>query len=141
MKNVLRDTLTFTQTVEIKSERIEDLLVTALEGGSNHWLCLSSEELKNNAEKLKGETKAYRQIMLGATLSVFDVEEPDHKLGDLNAITIVSALQAMANGEDLKGKKNDHLKTHFNNFVSENDDAETADVVVQIAVLGEIVYG
>lgn len=141
MKNILRDTLTFTQTVEIKSKRIEDLLVCAFEGGCNHWLCLNGEELKKNADKLKGETKAYRQIMLGATLSAFDVENPNHKLGDLNAINIVSALQAMANGEDLKGKKNDHLKWHFNNWINEDDDAETADVVIQIAVLGEIVYG
>lgn len=30
---------------------------------------------------------------------------------------------------------------HFGNFISENEDAETGDVFIQLALLGDIVYG
>lgn len=30
---------------------------------------------------------------------------------------------------------------HFGNLISDNDDAETGDVLLQCSVLGEIVYG
>ncbi len=141
MKSILRDTLTFTQTIEIASERIHDLLTTGLEGGCDYWLATDHELIKQESKKFEGELNIQNQIMQGGTLHCFDAEEPDAKLGELNVFKVVSALQAMADGKDLKGKKNDHLKWHFKNFIEENDDCETADVVIQIAVMGEIVFG
>lgn len=35
----------------------------------------------------------------------------------------------------------DKYPRHFNDIITENDDAETADVFVQCAVLGEVVFG
>lgn len=141
MKTILRDKLTFTQTVEVAAERIHDLLTTALEGGCNYWLKTDPELVKEESKKFKGDLNITNQIMQGGTLHCFDAEEPETKLGELNVFNIVRTLQAMADGKDLKNKKNDHLKWHFNNFINENDDAETADVVIQIALMGEIVFG
>lgn len=141
MKSVLRDKLTFTTTVEIEAQRIEDLLTSAFEGGCGYWLKLKSTDIQEEAKKCGGELNIEKQILYGCKLNCYDAEDIDNKLGELTALQIVAALAAMAKGEDLKGKKNEHLKTHFNNFITENDDATTADVVVQIATMGEIVFG
>ncbi len=139
--NIIAKKLTFTQTVEVDAQRIKDLLTSGFEGGCNYWLVVKAAECKVEAEKLDGELNIENQILKGGTLHIWDVEDFNHKLGILTYVRIVEALQAMANGEDLMEKKNDHLKWHFNNFITENDDAETADVVIQIATMGQIVYG
>lgn len=139
--SILNHTLKFKQEVEIKQERIHDLLVSAFEGGCNYWLTIRADDIRKESEKVNGELNVENQIMLGATLHCYDKEEPENKLGEITLVKIIKALIAMSCGEDRKLKKNEHLKTHFNNFITENDDAETADVVIQIAVMGEIVFG
>ena len=136
---ILKDSLVFTTTIEIKRERIDDLLTSALEGGCNYWLALHADDIHKEGDKLNGELCIERQLMLGGTLHCYDRETGD-KLGEFTIVKLVGALQAMAKGEDLDGKKNDHLKWHFNNFATENDDAETADVAFQIATMGSIVF-
>ncbi len=137
---IIAKKLTFTQTVEVDAQRISDLLTSGFEGGCNYWLTIKADDIHTESKKLDGELNIENQILKGGTLHIWDVEDLNNKLGILTFVRIVEALQAMANGEDLKEKKNDHLKWHFNNFITENDDAETADVVIQIATLGEIVY-
>ncbi len=79
--------------------------------------------------------------MAGASIPVYDVEDKANKLGNLSTMRIIMALSAMAQGENIKEEKNDRLKEHFDNFANENDDAETADVIVQIAVMERVVFG
>ena len=45
----------------------------------------------------------------------------------------------MANRKDMKGKV--VPARHFKDLATDNEDAETADVFLQLAVMGEIVYG
>jgi hypothetical protein len=52
-------------------------------------------------------------------------------LGILNEESIKDGLQKMA----------EHFPKHFMDFLNENDDAETADVFMQLAVMGKITFG
>ena len=138
-------TYKFETTVEISEQRISDMLTTALEGGSGYWLTMYAPDIIEESKKFCGEQNVEKLILAGGSIKVYDAEsekcDEENRLGDLNMLNIITALEAMAKGENAEGRKNDHLKTHFNNFISENDDAITADVIVQIAVMRKIVYG
>jgi hypothetical protein len=122
-----------TATVRIPNQKINDLIVTAIEGGSNYWAKFVFPK------NYKDNFKSYDEIpMQDGEIEVFDVET-DELLGVLNKATIQTGLQLMANCKDMKGKKVPNR--HFKNLATDNEDAETADVFMQLAVMGEIVYG
>ena len=77
-------------------------------------------------------------LLFFASLWVSDIET-DELLGYLNGATIQTGLQLMADRKDMKGKV--VPARHFKNLATDNEDAETADVFMQLAVMGEIVYG
>ena len=92
------------------------------------------------------EVKRYTKSMVGSPLvdkiinavydhnvsvDIYDIEDPDEILGTFN-------LENIKRGEEIMLKE---YPKHFANILSENDDAETADVWFQLVVLGEIVYG
>lgn len=136
-----KKTVSFIQQVTVDAIRLSDLLTSAFEGGCGDWMSIRADDIRTNSLKVGGELNIEKQILLGTALPIYDAENPETKLGELSMLKIVTALQAMAEGKDLNGKENEHLKWHFNNFITENDDAETADVVVQIATMGSIVFG
>jgi len=132
----------FITEIEVTDEQFESLLTSGLEGGCNHWLTGNSNDIREESKKFYNkELNVQNQIMLGGSLNCYDLEMPDSFLGTLTLDKVKKALKAMSEGKDLKGKENKHLKWHFKNFINENDDAETADVVIQIAVMEEIVFG
>jgi hypothetical protein len=57
----------------------------------------------------------------------------------LNLATVRTGLQLMADSEDMKGKA--IPGRHFQNLMSDDWDAETADVFLQLSVMTEIIYG
>ncbi len=120
-------------TVRIPNEKIENLIVTAVEGGSNYW---ARFQMPDN---WKDKYKSYAQIPFeGGEIEVYDIETGE-LLGVLNRTTIQTGLQLMADRKDMTGKQ---VPTrHFKALATDNEDAETADVFLQLAVLGEIVYG
>lgn len=119
----------FNIEVEITQNQIEDLIVGALEGGSNYWL---SFEVNPIIKDFKWNSIDYaRQIVEGeCELICYDVATKEY-LGRLNKITIEEGLNLM-------------LKTHpssFKEILDENWDADTADVFMQCCVLKDIIYG
>jgi len=122
---------------EITIERIKDLLCSAFEGGIDYWGNVKSViGLKN---KLKAEH--FHEIpALGGELTLFD-NETDEELGKIDMESMKKAFQYMAAGTDKNGKDCPYLTTHLADFLNENDDANTGDVFVQLAVMGEIVFG
>jgi hypothetical protein len=128
-------------TVKITTQRIKDMLITALEGGSDYWLRVRVKDLNRLSEQFNNDRNMENLILAGASVPIYDAEGQDGLLGHLSMLNIIMALSAMAQGENIKEEKNDRLKEHFDNFINENDDAETADVIVQIAVMESVVYG
>lgn len=120
-------------TVRIPNEKIENLIVTAVEGGSNYW---ARFQMPDN---WKDKYKSYAQIPFeGGEIEVYD-NETGELLGVLNQATIKVGLQLMADRKDMTGKQ--VPARHFKALATDSEDAETADVFLQLAVMGEIVYG
>jgi len=110
----------------------EDLLVGALEGGSNYWYYLPDLSAIKGIKK--GEPTAIRifeSVKKGAIIPVHDCENEDEKLGELS-------MESIKKGEALMKEKSPE---HWKNAISDNSDAETADVWFQYVVLGELTFG
>jgi hypothetical protein len=120
-------------TVRIPNEKIQDLITTAIEGGCHYWAQFKFPD------NYKDKYQSYAEIPFeGGEIEVYDVET-GKLLGVLNQASIKVGLQLMADCKDLTGKV--VPARHFKNLATDNEDAETADVFVQLSVMGEIVYG
>ena len=120
-------------TVRIPHQKIRDLIITAVEGGCRYWASFKFPE------NWKEKYQSYEQIpSKDGNIEVYDVET-DELLGYLNRASVKVGLRLMADCKDLKGKA--VPARHFKNLATDNDDEETADVFLQLAVIGEIVFG
>ena len=113
-------------TVELDRQRVVDTFINALEGGSNYWL--TSYSLGSGEDDSEKELQA---ILNGERTMTVKENDRDEKSHVVTVKDIEAALQDMAN----------RYPWHFKNLVDENDDAETADVLLQLAALKEVVYG
>lgn len=116
--------------VEITDQMIEDLIVTAFEGGSNYWM---EWEVSSKRKDVKWDSNNYaKQIVDGdIELDIFDVEDDGDLLGKLNMECIKTGLIKM--GES--------YPVALFNIINESWDANDADIFMQLVVLGDIVYG
>lgn len=110
----------------------EDLLVTAIEGGSNYWYMLGSEWEPFASKNEPIALSVFKALKKGENISIFDVECPDDdKIGILSLSTLKERELKMAKEE----------ADHYQNILDDNWDAETADVWFQYVCLNELVYG
>ena len=145
MKNV-----EFKMDVSIPLEAIEEVLVTALEGGINYWGCLDGEDLNVLYDWLdkkitKGELKRDDSVHYGwmdamfqgcpHKVAVYDVEddEDEEPLGYLSMENI---------GKGLQLAMRDYPETYAQHFPEyDSGDVISADVLFQLMVMGDVVYG
>lgn len=107
--------------VELDKQVIVDLLTTAFEGGSNYWLAADNYNYRQMALVVDGEVKfPCRDIEDGVDLT-------------LTAASIRQGLKLL--GTDKVGKR------AAAQIVNEDWDAETADIFLQLCLLGKVVYG
>ena len=119
-------------TIEISDELIEHLLCSAFEGGSTYWAenisCQDIEDMK----KVGG----YKSEYLTKTKknnAVMYIHAEDHKY-PITKKNIIDALQKMDTPEYKYTKV-------LNRILNESWDASDADVVLQTACFGKVVYG
>ena len=123
-------------TITISSQRRSDMLCGALEGGSNYWYFLG-DDASDIVEKYGDRSKTpyvdlmWKAIEAGETIPVRGNEDEDSILGSIDLVSIENGEQRMV----------DQYPEHFADLFAENDDATTADIWFQLAVLGELVYG
>ena len=116
-------------TLTVTDEDIDDIMCTALEGGITYWC---------NKAKVVGEylgEYGHEQIARGGKLLLYDMiedEEYELTLADLlNGIKFAAEKGYYENYGWVDGSELDTC----------NVDAEVADVIVQMALFGEVVYG
>lgn len=117
-------------TITVTEEQIDDLMTTALEGGICYW-CASAKPLNND---YKGATYASHAVSKGATLCLVDsMTGATHHL-DVHILIrgIVRACQANPDYLLMFLDPDNH---------GHNLDAGRADVIVQLAIFGETLYG
>ena len=132
--------------MEIKIETVvtrdvlENVCVTALEGGSNYWAYLSSES-RDRIRRLVSVkedpyiSSAILKAVLDHTLEIpiHDVENTDEVLGVLSRKTLTERIKKLSSDESLKWA--------LENEINDVGDAESSDVVFQYMVMGEVIYG
>lgn len=129
-----------TTTVAVSNDRVLNLLVSAFEGASNYWIKEISvnppdgtkyEDFKEGGKYAPDDYYAAYQVIpfVGGSLTIIENSDNTNYLLDRTAIE--DGLQRMAT----------KYPRHWQNFITEDDDAETADVFLQLATMGEIVFG
>lgn len=130
--------LTVTTQTEVPFQRIADMMIGAIEGGSTYW-CRSfrRHEVPGGIELEERPWYADPKIyhLPGFSFRVI-IDEIDEATGKPEQRFITAA--DFAKGLQIMAAK---YPEHFTDLVKENDDATTADVFFQCVVLGEIVYG
>ena len=116
---------TVTLRIEVSKQLLMDLLCTAVEGGSNYWAefgrCQRTPDLDYlSADVFELDTHRADQPKLHRIVTA---DELAHGLENLARATFASAAR------------------HLADALSENGDAVTADVVLQMTVFGDVVYG
>lgn len=107
----------------IPRQRLSDLLCSAVEGGTGYWAQVDKMRRTPNLDYI----------------SVRFHEIESHKENAPARVCTVD-LELLALGVE-RCAKSDHYRHHVTTFMEENDDAETADVMVQFAMFGEVIYG
>lgn len=116
---------------------IENMMVGAIEGGSNYWYLLGDlSEVKKLTPELKGEpivTRILKAVVThGATVEIYDAENEKDLLGVISKENLLRAEKLLMT---------DTYKYNLGNILHENDDAGDADVFFQLVVMGKVVYG
>jgi len=122
-----------TRTVEISDKLIEDILCTAFEGGITYWAnnvsCEDNKDMKDvGGWKHEYLTKTKKKD------AVMYIHTMDDCKPQITKKSIIDALQKM---DDPKYKCTKALSR----ILEETYDADDADIVVQTACFGEVVYG
>jgi len=118
-------------SITIDDSRILDLVTNAMEGpGSTYWCRMIRKEKPTGMEKLPMTCEEI--IKAGGQIILEDIEEGNGRELVLNMESAKRGLEIMATQEK---------PWHLMNFLSDNDDSQTADVWLQCALLGECIYG
>ena len=123
--------------MKITKDQIESMMVGAIEGGSNYWYDIRSWAIIEHATKdMEGEPivmRILKGLEFGLSLPIYDIEDQDTNI-PFGILTQESFQKAF----DLMFKNHPH---HFADLIGQTDDAITADVFFQLAVMGELVFG
>jgi len=123
--------------VPITNEMIDNVFVTAIEGGSNYWYLIPDKEynvIKLLEPKAPLSTGLARAVMLHKVdIDIHDAEDDDELLGTLSYNKIKERLGT--------AHEDENIMRHLMAIVSDDYDAENADVVFQYLVMGEVIYG
>lgn len=123
----------------VKREVLEDIFVTAIEGGSNYWYFLSDHAIAKIRRAVpKEEDECISTAILKAILDhdvkveINDADDEDEIVGVITRGTMQARLQLLADSPN-KWALEQHIK--------EEGDADSADIVFQYLAMGEVIYG
>jgi len=115
-------------TVEFEPQDIIDVLITALEGGSNYWYQFgdSNEGISKFTDKSLSECVGLSVLEKGAIVPIYDYEDENELLGTISKENIERGLK---------------LFIEDGRCFEPEMDAEDADIFFQFVVMGKIVFG
>jgi len=112
--------------LKVSDEVMDDIMATALEGGINYW-CDKGVKVKDG--DYKGAKYASDVISKGGVLNVNGI--------DVDRAKLLKGIQMYIDNGNQEGI----INFADREVECDNIDAIVADVIVQFAVYGEIVYG
>jgi hypothetical protein len=118
---------------------MENIFVTALEGGCNYWYYLSKEAVTRVRSAVpKSEEECLSVAIFRAVydhdveVPINDIENPSEELGVLRKSEMPLRINKMI--------EDGHGDAIFSE-IREEGDAETSDIIFQYLVMNEIVFG
>jgi len=124
--------------IEIDDSVLEDVFVTAIEGGSNYWYFLSEDAVRLIRKVVPREEESclsvatFKAVMKGTIIPINDAENEEDIIGWVGLDTMAERLSKLATSDDKWV-----LQVHMN----EEGDADSADIVFQYLAMGEVVFG
>jgi hypothetical protein len=125
---------------EIPRQVIEDVFVTALEGGSNYWYWLSDSSIIDIRKAVPSEVDPYLSTAIlkaildhGVSVGINDAENEDEEVGVISKDTMFERLQKLSEDESYKWA--------FEQEMNGEGDAESSDVWMQYMAMGEVAFG
>ncbi len=123
----------------VSREVLEDIFVTALEGGSNYWYYLPHESIAAIRKAVPKDVDPYLSTAIltaildhDVKVAINDADDETEVVGVITRGTMQSRLQLLADSE---------LKWALDAHIKEQGDADSADIVFQYLAMGEVVYG
>lgn len=124
---------------KIESEVLENIFVTALEGGSNYWYYLPRESVFAVRTAVPRDVEECLSVAIykavceeGVDVPIYDAENEEEMLGILSMTTIPERLGELIQSED---------RWALTDELNEEGDANSSDIVFQYLVMGEVIYG
>lgn len=114
--------------IPVKRQLLRDLLCTAVEGGTNYWAEITQVERTPDGDYLSATFQEHE--------SVTDAVAPRSALVTAEALTVGLQRLSTANLHTFPASRK-----HLTDALTESGDTITADVVVQMTMFGELVYG
>lgn len=116
----------FEVTTEVNPQNVSDTLVSGLEGGTGYWAQIDNEKGPDYDEEMADKIVAARGFLLITDTDSGKSYKLDRK--------------AVARGVKIMARD---YANHYADMVSEDGsmDATTGDVLIQCALLGEVIYG
>jgi hypothetical protein len=125
--------------IDIDVQRLRDLLCSAVEGGSNYWAGFRKVHQAVNLDYLGVEVVEHESHDDGPRVRrMIAAEDLAKGLERLGACAVSGMMPDNGGGKPMPFPG---AMSHLANFLQENDDAETADVVLQLTVFGTLIYG
>ena len=123
----------------IDRDTLENIFVTALEGGSNYWYYLPHESILAIRQAVPKSVDAYLSTAIlkaildhDVDVQICDAEDEDEVVGLISKSTMQERLQTMWNSPN---------RSILQAEIDGEGDADTSDVVFQYIAMGEVVYG
>lgn len=138
--------LSFDLTIPLAltGQDIEDIIVTAFEGGIGYW-CRKADVIEGSAltrepHEATSEFLA-RALMVDGAIVLYDNEADDPETSE-HQMTVAALVTGVQDWIRLRTKsQNRGVAIDDGRLDTGNIDAEDADLIVQYAVFGEVVYG
>jgi hypothetical protein len=122
----------------IKKQILENVIIGALEGGSNYWYCIGDVDKTNFRRGISMAENIAEQLYTNTEfkIPIYDIEsaeDPEEMdfLGDVTNASVVKAFELMA----------DKYPEFLERILDESGDADDDDVFFQLATMGEVIYG
>jgi hypothetical protein len=124
---------------KISKDVLDNIFITALEGGSNYWYYITDEQVQKVRQAVPKSSNPYiASAILEAVLEhnveveINDAEDEEEVIGLITRSTLIERLELLANSSHAWA---------LDNELKEDGDATSSDVVFQYIALGEVVYG
>ena len=120
-------------------DTLENVFVTALEGGSNYWYFLSDTAVKIIRSHVPEKVDPYLSTAIvkaimdhNAIVPINDAEHPEEILGWLSQDRIEEMLNKLI--------ADDNYNWALKNEMNDNGDAESSDIIFQYLVIGGVEF-